>query len=49
MLKLFIFQYNCVCTAEPFYCETVKYIDDLKAAGVEAIKSFNEHFEYAKE
>ena len=28
--------YTFVCTAEPFYCETLKYIDDLKAAGVEA-------------
>ena len=28
--------YTFVCTAEPFYCETVKYIDDLKTAGVEA-------------
>jgi acetyl esterase/lipase len=28
--------YSFVCTAEPFYCETVKYIDDLKAAGIEA-------------
>ncbi len=28
--------YTFVCTAEPFYCETVKYIDDLKAAGIEA-------------
>ena len=66
--------YTFVCTAEPFYCETVKFINDLKAAGVEAeidvyegmyhafdmnepkhptskdaIKNFNEHFEYAKE
>ncbi len=24
------------CIAEPFYYETLKYIDDLKAAGVEA-------------
>ena len=28
--------YTFVCTAEPFYCETLKYINDLKAAGVEA-------------
>ena len=28
--------YTFVCTAEPFYCETIKYIDDLKAAGIEA-------------
>ena len=28
--------YTFVCTAEPFYCETLKYIEDLKAAGVEA-------------
>jgi acetyl esterase/lipase len=28
--------YTFVCTAEPFFCETLKYIDDLKAAGVEA-------------
>ena len=28
--------YTFVCTAEPFYCETLKYVDDLKAAGVEA-------------
>jgi acetyl esterase/lipase len=28
--------YTFVCTAEPFYCEALKYIDDLKAAGVEA-------------
>ena len=28
--------YSFVCTAEPFYCETLKYIDDLKAAGVDA-------------
>ncbi len=28
--------YTFVCTAEPFYYETLKYIDDLKAAGVEA-------------
>ena len=65
--------YTFVCTAEPFYCETVKYIENLKAAGVdakvdiyegmyhafdmrepesvtgrEAIKRFNEQFEYAK-
>ena len=25
-----------MCTAEPFYCETLKFIEDLKAAGVEA-------------
>lgn len=28
--------YTFVCTAEPFYCETLKYIDDLKAAGIDA-------------
>ncbi len=28
--------YTFICTAEPFYCETLKYIDDLKAAGIEA-------------
>ncbi len=28
--------YTFVCTAEPFYCETLKYIENLKAAGVEA-------------
>ena len=28
--------YTFVCTAEPFYCETLKYIEDLKAAGIEA-------------
>ena len=28
--------YTFVCTAEPFYCETIKYINDLRAAGVEA-------------
>ncbi len=28
--------YTFVCTAEPFYCETLTYIDNLKAAGVEA-------------
>ena len=28
--------YTFVCTAEPFYCETLTYIDNLKAAGIEA-------------
>ena len=28
--------YTFVCTAEPFYCETLQFIDALKAAGVEA-------------
>ena len=28
--------YTFVCTAEPFYCETLQFIDSLKAAGVEA-------------
>ncbi len=28
--------YTFVCTAEPFYCETLKFVEDLKAAGVEA-------------
>jgi acetyl esterase/lipase len=28
--------YTFVCTAEPFYCETLKFTEDLKAAGVEA-------------
>ncbi len=28
--------YTFVCTAEPFYCETLTYIDNLKSAGVEA-------------
>lgn len=28
--------YTFVCTAEPFYCETLTYIEKLKAAGVEA-------------
>lgn len=28
--------YTFVSTAEPFYAETVRYIDDLKAAGVQA-------------
>ncbi len=28
--------YTFVCTAEPFYCETIKYIEDLKTAGIEA-------------
>ena len=28
--------YTFVCTAEPFYCETLKYVEDLKKAGVEA-------------
>ena len=28
--------YTFVCTKEPFYCETLTYIDNLKAAGVEA-------------
>ncbi len=28
--------YTFICTAEPFYCETLKYIDDLKAAGIDA-------------
>ena len=28
--------YTFVCTAEPFYCETLTYIDNLKAAGVDA-------------
>ncbi|MBR6403465.1 MAG: alpha/beta hydrolase [Eubacterium sp.] len=28
--------YTFVCTAEPFYCETLTYIDKLRAAGVEA-------------
>ena len=28
--------YTFVCTAEPFYCETIKYIDDLRTAGIEA-------------
>lgn len=28
--------YTFVCTAEPFYCEAIAFIDNLKAAGVEA-------------
>jgi acetyl esterase/lipase len=28
--------YTFVCTAEPFYCETMTFIDNLKKAGVEA-------------
>ncbi len=28
--------YTFVCTAEPFYCETLTYIDNLKAAGIPA-------------
>lgn len=28
--------YTFVCTAEPFYCETLTYIDNLKAAGIDA-------------
>ncbi len=28
--------YTFVCTAEPFFCETLQFIDSLKAAGVEA-------------
>ena len=28
--------YTFVCTAEPFYCETLAYIENLKAAGIEA-------------
>ncbi len=28
--------YTFVCTAEPFYCETLTYIDNLRAAGIEA-------------
>lgn len=28
--------YTFVCTAEPFYCETIKLVENLKAAGVEA-------------
>ncbi len=28
--------YTFVCTAEPFYCETLQFIDSLKAAGIEA-------------
>ncbi len=28
--------YTFVCTAEPFYCETLTYIDNLKAVGIEA-------------
>ncbi len=28
--------YTFVCTAEPFYCETLQFIEALKAAGVEA-------------
>ncbi len=28
--------YTFVCTAEPFYCETLTYINNLKAAGIEA-------------
>ena len=28
--------YTFVCTAEPFYCETLTFIDNLKKAGIEA-------------
>ena len=28
--------YTFVCTAEPFYCETLTYIDNLRNAGIEA-------------
>ena len=28
--------YTFVCTAEPFYCETLTYIENLKNAGIEA-------------
>ncbi|MBQ7614726.1 MAG: alpha/beta hydrolase [Butyrivibrio sp.] len=28
--------YTFVCTAEPFYCETLTYIDNLKEAGIDA-------------
>ena len=28
--------YTFICTAEPFYCETLTFIDNLKRAGVEA-------------
>jgi acetyl esterase/lipase len=29
--------YTFVCTAEPFYCETMTFIDNLKKAGIEAV------------
>lgn len=28
--------YTFVCTAEPFYCETLTFIDNMRRAGVEA-------------
>ncbi len=28
--------YTFVCTAEPFYCETLTYIENLKSAGIDA-------------
>lgn len=28
--------YTFVCTGEPFYCETLAFVENLRAAGVEA-------------